>query len=341
MAVTLGTLAALVQGELRGDPLHVISGHAGVDGAGPDDITFAGDERWRAKLAASKAGAAVLASVVPGFAGAMILTAEPQLAFARIVQHLVAAGKPPAGVHASAVLGTGAVVAADAHVGPLVCVGEGAEIGPGCVVHAGAVIGPRVRIGSDCVIHARVVLEHDVLLGNRVTVHAGTVIGSDGFGYATDKQGRHVKVPQTGTVIIEDDVEIGSCVCVDRARFDATRIRRGTKIDNLVQIAHNVDVGEDCLLVALVGIAGSTKLGNRVVLGGHVGVAGHLTLGPGAQVAAYSGITADLEGNAQYLGLPAIPLTDGLRVRAVQKRLPELFRRVSALERRSGAEEVP
>ncbi len=341
MAATLGTLAALVHGDLRGDPTRVISGHAGIDGAGAGDITFAGDERWRAKLAASKAGAAVLASPVPGFAGAMILTAEPQLAFARIVQHLVAAAKPPAGVHPSAVVAAGAIIAADAHIGPLVSVGEGAEIGPGTVVHAGAVVGVGVRIGRDSVIHARVVLEHDVVLGERVTIHAGTVIGSDGFGYATDKQGRHVKVPQTGTVIIEDDVEIGSCVCVDRARFDATRIRRGTKIDNLVQIAHNVEVGEDCLLVALVGIAGSTKLGDRVVLGGHVGVGGHITIAAGAQVAAYSGITADLEGNARYLGLPAIPLADGLRVRVVQKRLPELFRRVSALERRFGAEEVP
>jgi UDP-3-O-[3-hydroxymyristoyl] glucosamine N-acyltransferase len=341
MAVTLGSLAALVQGELRGDASQVISGFGGVDGAGPGDITFAGDESWRSKLVKSAAGAAVLASEVPGYSGAMILCAEPHVAFTRIVQQLVAAQRPPAGVHPSAVIADRVQLAADVHVGPLVSIGEGAVIGAGSVLHAGCVIGPRVEVGAECVIHPRVVLEHGVRLGARVVIHAGSVIGSDGFGYVTDRNGRHVKVPQTGTVIIEDDVEIGSCVCVDRARFEATRIGRGTKIDNLVQVAHNVAVGEDCLLVALVGIAGSTRLGDRVILGGHVGVAGHLKIESGAQVAAYSGIMSDLPGATQYMGLPAIPLAEGMRVRAVQKRLPELLRRVSALEHAQGTEDVP
>ncbi|MSR74710.1 MAG: UDP-3-O-(3-hydroxymyristoyl)glucosamine N-acyltransferase [Planctomycetes bacterium] len=334
MGFSVRNLAALVQGEVFGDADCTINGFAGAETATAGDITFASGERWRSALLASKVSAAILDSPLAGFRGVTIIVPNPNLAFASIVEHMLAAARPPAGVHERAVVEHGAIVDSTASVAALAFVGAGARIGPRTSVGPGAVIGAEAVIGTDCVIHARVVIEHHVQLGDRVTVQSGSVIGADGFGFATDAQGRHTKIPHTGTVIVGDDVEIGACACVDRARFDATRIGRGTKIDNLVQIAHNVQVGEDCLLAALVGIAGSTVLGDRSVFGGHVGIGGHLNIAANTQIAGYSATTTELDGPGQYMGIPAIPLAEGLRVRVLQARLPEMWRRLNAIEKR-------
>lgn len=334
MAFTVRSLAALVDGQVLGDADAEVSACAGAEAAGPGDITFATGERWRAAFAASTATAAVLDAPIPDFRGVTILVPQPNLAFARIVEHMSAQPRPAAGIHPSAVVESSASIDPTASVGALAFVGAGATIGARSSIGPGAVIGASAQIGVDCTIHPRVVIEHHVRLGDRVSVHSGSVIGGDGFGYATDDRGQHARIPHVGTVIIGNDVEIGSCVCIDRARFDATRIGRGTKIDNLVQIAHNVQVGEDCLFAALVGVAGSTKVGDRVVFGGHVGIGGHISIASGTQMAGYSSTTSSIKAAGAYMGAPPLPLADGLRVRVLQKRLPEMWRRLNEIERR-------
>jgi UDP-3-O-[3-hydroxymyristoyl] glucosamine N-acyltransferase len=208
------------------------------------------------------------------------------------------------------------------------------------VLFPGVYIGPGSVIGAHCTLHPNVVVQEEVTIGDRVILHPGVVIGSDGFGYATGQDGVHTKIPQVGRVVIEDDVEIGANTCVDRARLAETRIGRGTKIDNLVQVGHNVHMGQGCLIVAQAGVAGSTKLGRNVVLGGHVGVAGHLELGDGAQVSAFSGVGNNLEGGRGYMGVPARPIAEGKKVRVLSLRLPEIYERLKAAEealRRIGA----
>jgi UDP-3-O-[3-hydroxymyristoyl] glucosamine N-acyltransferase len=219
-------------------------------------------------------------------------------------------------------------------------VGAGAVVGARCVLYPGAYVGPGARLGEDCVLWPSAVVRDRCVLGNRVVLEPGCVVGSDGFGFAFDPEGqagsgpRHYKVPQIGTVIIEDDVEVGAGTCIDRATLGATVIGRGVKIDNLVQIAHNVDVGPLSLLIAQVGIAGSTKLGVGVIAAGQVGISGHLAIGDGAKLAAQSGILGDVEPGAVLMGSPAQPKGEYLRSQAVLTRLPQLARKVAELERK-------
>ena len=218
------------------------------------------------------------------------------------------------------------------HIGANAFVKDAASIGDRSVVDAGAVVGDRVVMGSDCVVHSNATLYHDVRLGDRVIIHSGTVIGSDGFGYVLDG-GRRVKIPQVGIVVIEDDVEIGANVAIDRSTLGATVIRKGTKIDNLVQIAHNVVIGENTVVCGLVGISGSVTIGDNVTLAGQVGLADHVNIGANAVVGAQSGVTKDLEGGKYYLGSPAVPIGQASRQYAVWANLPELSRRVRELEK--------
>jgi UDP-3-O-[3-hydroxymyristoyl] glucosamine N-acyltransferase len=236
------------------------------------------------------------------------------------------------GVHPRAVVAPDARVDATAAVGPLAVIEAGARMGAGARVGALAYVGPGVQIGEGCALGPRVTLLAGVRLGCRVLVHAGAVLGADGFGFAFDGA-QHRKIPQIGGVLVEDDVEIGANTAIDRATFGDTIVRRGTKIDNLVQIGHNVEVGAHSILVAQVGVSGSSKLGRGVVLAGQVGIADHVTIGDGAMVAAQGGVPSDLEAGGRYLGTPARPILEARRIFAAETRLPELLQRVRALER--------
>ena len=239
--------------------------------------------------------------------------------------------RPAGGVHATAIVANSAKLGAGCAVGPYVVVGQRCRIGANVDLHAGVIVGDDVTIGDDCQLHPNVVLRERVTLGRGVIIHAGSVIGSDGFGYRWDGR-RHAKVPQIGSVIIEDEVEIGSCTTIDRAKFGATRIGVGTKIDNLVQIAHNVQVGPHCIIVGQTGIAGSTRLGAGVVLGGQTAVRDHIALGDASMAAARSAIANDVPPKTNVSGMPALPHRQSLREQAALRRLPELLVLVRKLQ---------
>jgi UDP-3-O-[3-hydroxymyristoyl] glucosamine N-acyltransferase len=329
---TLGQLAEALGATLEGDAARVVRGVAPLESAGPDEVSFLTDARYRPAAQASRAGAFVAAPGVTGLPAPVLRVAVPQQAMIDLL--LLFHPTPPLvpGVHPSAVVAADAGVDATAAVGPLAVIEAGARVGAGTRVGALVFVGPGVDIGEGCVLGPHVTLLAGVRLGRRVLVHPGAVIGADGFGFAFDGA-RHRKIPQTGGVIVEDDVEIGANSTIDRATFGDTIVRRGTKIDNLVQIGHNVEVGEHSILVAQVGVSGSSKLGRGVVLAGQVGVADHVTIGDGALVAAQGGVPSDLEAGGRYLGTPARPIMEARRIFAAETRLPELLQRVRALER--------
>ena len=243
--------------------------------------------------------------------------------------------RPAPGVHPSACIDPTASVDANATIGPFVTIETGARVDAGCVIGAGSYIGADCSIGADSWFFSRVTLERDTQVGQRVRLHSGVVLGADGFGYEFD-QGRHQKIPQVGYVIVEDDVEIGANSTVDRGRFGPTRIGEGTKIDNLVQVGHNVIIGKHCILCSQVGLSGSTIVGNYVVMGGRVGTAGHLAIGDGAQLAALTAVYSDLEGGKKWGGAPAVPLVTFQRIQALTRRMPDLFKRMNQLESQLG-----
>jgi UDP-3-O-[3-hydroxymyristoyl] glucosamine N-acyltransferase len=330
---TLGELARLVAGDLRGDAALRIRGIATLDGAEPGDLSFVTSLRYRRAAAASRASAFLVARDVDVPDRPTIRVAQPQLALAILLRALYAEPAPAAGIHPTAVVAPSARVAADATVGPLVVVGADSTVESGVVLHPHVVVGEHCRVGEASVLHAHVVLRGDVDVGRRVVIHGGAVLGADGFGYAFDGE-RHQKIPQVGRVVVEDDVEIGANVTIDRATLGETVIRRGTKIDNLVQIGHNTVVGADTIIVAQTGISGSCRIGNRVVLAGQVGVGDHVTIGDGAQVGAQAGVHRDVPAGSTMLGTPAEPAAEVRRAMVVFTRLPELLRSVRALERR-------
>lgn len=313
---------------------------AAIDAAGPGDLTFLANPKYAPALASTRAAAVILAEGAAAAPCAMLRTAQPYVVFGRALALLHPQARPPAGVHPSAVIDPGASIAPDASVGPFVHVARGAAVGARTVVHPFVAIGEDARLGADCTVHSHVVIRERVVIGDRVVLQNGVVVGADGFGFATGPDARHEKIPQLGTVIVDDDVEIGANSTVDRPPMGATRIGRGTKIDNLVQVAHGVQVGEDVLLAAQVGIAGSTVVEDRVVLAGQVGVAGHLTIGRGVRATAQTGIPNSVPTGAFISGYPAIDNRQWLKASAVFKRLPDLRRAVHDLERRLAALEA-
>jgi UDP-3-O-[3-hydroxymyristoyl] glucosamine N-acyltransferase len=329
---TLGQLAEALGATLEGDAARVVRGVAPLESAGPDDVSFLTDARYQPAAQASRAGAFVAAAGVGGLPAPVLRVAAPQQAMIDLLLLFHPAPPLAPGVHPSAVVAADARVDATAAVGPLVVIEAGARVGPGARVGALTYLGPGVEIGEDCVLGPHVTLLAGARLGRRVLVHPGAVIGADGFGFAFDGA-RHRKIPQVGGVVIEDDVEIGANCAIDRATFGDTIVRRGTKIDNLVQIGHNVEVGEHSILVAQVGVSGSSRLGRGVVLAGQVGVADHVTIGDGALVAAQGGVPSDLAAGGRYLGTPARPILEAKRIFAAETRLPDLLQRVRALER--------
>ena len=331
----LGELAERLGCELRGDPALDITAIRGLEDAGPGDLTFLANPKYAAQLAATRASAAIVAKNAAELPIATLRADNPYLCFARALGIFHRPLRPPVGVHPTAVVAASARVADGASIGAYAVIGDEVVIGPGATIHPHVTIYPAVRIGSDFVAHAGVVVREQVHIGDRVVLHPGVVIGADGFGFAPSPQGA-VKIPQTGTVVIEDDVEVGANTTVDRATLGATIIRRGAKLDNLVMIAHNCEVGAGSFLAAQVGIAGSTKLGRGVQMGGQAGAAGHLTIGDGAQVAAQSGVPSSVPAGRIVGGYPATEVTVWRRTSAALLRLPGLLRRVRRLERRVG-----
>lgn len=338
---TASELAALCGAVLEGDGGRLLVGPAPLSEANPDQISFLRSARHCAQLESTRAGAVVVPLEVKAERSdlALLRCEDPSRAFSRVVEAFQAEGERPApGVHPSAVVARDARLGEGVSIGALCVVGALAEVGARVVLHPGVVVGPRARIGADSVLHPGVVLYEGVTLGQRCLLHAGVVIGSDGFGFEPGERGWE-KVPQCGTVVVGDDVEIGANCAVDRGRFDATRIGDGVKIDNLVQVGHNVVIGDGALLVAQVGIAGSSRIGERAVLAGQVGVAGHLAIGPGARVAAQSGVGMDLEAGKDYFGTPCREKNEAFRLLALYGKLPELARRLRELEQRLGQAE--
>ena len=334
LAITASELAKLVGGTVEGDGSVAIGGIAGLGEATGDQVSFLANPKYAALMATTQAGVVV---VGPGFAGetraTLVRCENPDAALARIAEVLAPEGPQDAeGVHASAVVAPGAVLGPRVSIGALAFVDEGARIGEGSVIRQGATVGRDVTIGQGCLIYPQVAIRERTVIGDRVTIHCGAVIGSDGFGY-TVSGGTRVKIPQIGRVVLEDDVEIGANVTVDRARFGETVIGRGVKIDNLVQIAHNVRIGEGTVIVSLCAIAGSTTLGKHCVLGGQVAIDGHLTIGDNVMIAAKSGVTKDVASGSVVSGFPALDHREDLRLTAALRRMAQGSRRSRQVER--------
>jgi UDP-3-O-[3-hydroxymyristoyl] glucosamine N-acyltransferase len=338
--VTLAELADRLGCRLDGDGAIEIARVATLDQAGPGDLTFLANPKYVQAAQRTRASAIIVADDAPAAPCAMLRSAHPYRSFADALALLGRNERPPDGVHPTAVIAPDARVGVGVSIGPFVVVGAGADIGDRVVLHPHVVLGPGVRIGEDSVVHARVSVRERSVLGRRVVVQDGAVIGSDGYGYVTDPDGVHHKIPQHSVVVIDDDVEIGANTTIDRPAVGQTRIGRGTKIDNLVQIAHGVTVGEHTLLVAQVGIAGSSTIGDHVVLAGQVGVAGHITVGDRARATAQTGIPNSVEPGVTVSGYPAIENRDWLKASAVFRNLPELRRQVQNLLARLDALEA-
>lgn len=335
--MTLREIAERLDCRLEGDGALSITGVAGLESAGPGDLTFFSNPRYAPSLRATNASAVILADDGTTAPCAILRSPQPYLSFAQALAFFPRDERPQPGVHATAVVDPTAMIGDGVSVGPLAVVGAGARIGARTVIQAHVVIGPGVQLGDDCVLHARVSIRERSVIGHRVVIQDGAVIGSDGFGFVTTSAGEHVKIPQQAIVVIEDDVEIGANTTIDRPAVGETRIGRGTKIDNLVQVAHGVSVGPHTFLAAQVGIAGSTTLGHHVVLAGQVGVAGHVEIGDGARASAQTGIPSSVEAGRFVSGYPAIDNRDWLKSSAVFRRLPELKKQVQDLAERLAA----
>ncbi len=310
--------------------------------ASADEVSFCALVEYRRQVADTGAAAVIVAVDFEPPAGtrvdlALIRVDNPYLAAASVVHHFFPEREPPASIHPSAVIADSAEIGDGVAVGPWAIVGEDCVIGAGTRLGAGCVLADGTRVGADCRMLPNVTVYPSVVVGDRVIVHAGAVLGSDGFGYAIDG-GKHVKIPQVGGVVIGDDVEIGANACIDRAALGTTRIAHGTKIDNLVQIGHNCDVGPDSILCGQVGVAGSTRIGKGIMIGGQAGVGGHLSVGDGAMIAGGSGVTSTVAAGTRVGGYPHLEASRWRRVVAALRTLPELVRRVRRLEARFAGE---
>lgn len=339
--MTLSDLAALLDCRLEGDGGVEISGLAGLETAGPGQLSFFGNPKLKPQLDATRAAAVIMPDDAPAVPLPMLRTAHPYLAFAKALAIFHPRPRPQPGVSPHAVVAADALLGEDVSIGPFTVIEAGARIGARTIVHPQVYIGAGTTIGEDCELFPHVSLRERVTLGHRVIVHNGAVIGSDGFGYAKGPDSRYTKIPQVGIVSIEDDVEIGANTTIDRASVGVTKIGAGSKIDNLVQIAHSCTIGRDVILSSQVGLAGSTVLEDRVTLAGQVGVAGHLTIGHDTVLTAQSGVPNSVPAKVLYSGYPAIPNRDWLKASVLFAKLPELRKQLQSLERRLAALEQP
>jgi UDP-3-O-[3-hydroxymyristoyl] glucosamine N-acyltransferase len=333
MKIALGKLAQLVQGQLQGDAGKTIRGIAPFESATPEEITFAAQPKYLRRIGETDAGAILVPADFQAPSRILLRVANPQAAFARIAAYFHPPAKPPAGISPHSRIGAGFVRGQDVSIGPLVVIQDAVVLGDRVTLHPHVFIGNGVVIGDDVEIFPNVSILERCRIGNRVKIQAGTVIGSDGFGYAPEGEA-YVKIPHIGVVQIDDDVDIGAGNTIDRATFGRTWIQRGVKTDNLVQIAHNVTVGEDSVIVAQVGISGSVAIGRHAVLAGQAGIAGHLTLGDHVTVGPQAGVGRSINNGEVVSGSPEMPHRQWLRAQRIIPQLPALSRRIAELERK-------
>ena len=334
MKKTVGEIAKIIDGELCGDASILIKGCSGLKEAQEGDLGFVANPKYIPMAEETKASAVIIPRdlSVPG--KTFIRVSNPSLAFSKIISIFFDETIVPLkGIHPTAIIAQGALIGKDVALGPYVVIEPGVKIGNRSIIHAGSYIGQKSQIGQNCLVYPNVTIRESVVIGDRVVIHSGTVIGSDGFGYI-QMDGRHQKIPQVGIVLIENDVEIGACVTIDRARFDKTVIGQGSKIDNLVQIAHNVIVGEHCIIVSQAGVSGSVTLGNGVILAGQAGIAGHLKIGDGAIVSAKAGVSKSIPANTQVTGYPARQIDKMMEINAHVQLLPKYVKTIQDLKKR-------
>lgn len=332
MKRTLKEIVAIVGGEIVGNGDTVVTGVCGIKEAKEGDLTFVANSRYLSLMNQTRASAIITSKDVKEAPKPIIRTENPSIAFAKMVSLMAPnEAKKPKGIHPTAVIGEKVKIGRNVAIQAYVVIEDNVEIKDNTILCAGVYVGHHTKIGKDCMVYPYVIIRERVSIGNRVTIHGGTVIGSDGFGFSTVK-GVHHRIPQIGSVIIEDDVEIGANVTIDRARFDKTLIKQGTKIDNLVQIAHNVEVGEHSIIVAQSGISGSTTMGKNVTLAGQAGIIGHVSIGDNVIIAARAGVTKSIPPNACVSGFPAKPHSIAKRINACVQNLPDLYKRIKALE---------
>lgn len=323
-------LAEFVGGRIIGDPEVRITGIASVETAKRGDITFAVSEQFMQNAQECAADCIIVPPVLNESEKNLLLADNPRFAFAKIASLFYAPTRLPPGIHQTASIASTVRIGREVAIGSNAVIDDEAVIGDGAVIYPGVYVGKKAAVGAGTIVHANVTIEEEVEIGANCIIHSGTVIGSDGFGFV-ENSGKHYKIPQVGKVIVEDNVEIGSNCAVDRAATEATIIRSGTKIDNLVHIAHNVIIGHDCLIIAQVGISGSVTIGDNVTLAGQVGVAGHLQIGDRTVVAAKSGVTKSIPGGVHVSGFPAKPHNEEKKIVISMPRLPELIKKVTQL----------
>ncbi len=334
MKKTLREIAVLVKGEVSGDPDTVIKGAKGIREAEEGDVTFLSNRRYVSLLKETKASAVLVPRDVTGAGRPVVRVQDPSLAFAQVVGLFVSSEiRHPQGIHKSAVISKTARLGKGVAVGACAVIGDGAVVGEETVIYGGCYVGHDARIGKGCLLYPNVSIRERVQIGERVFIQSGTVIGSEGFGYVR-VDGAHKLIPQVGTVVVEDDVEIGANVTIDRARFDKTLIGRGTKIDNLVQIAHNVVIGANSIIVAQAGISGSTHIGRDVTIAGQAGLVGHIEIGDGAICAAQAGVISSVAPRTMVSGYPARPHREAMKVYAAMQRLPQLLKEIAELKKK-------
>jgi len=333
MVKSLGEICEIVGGKVLGRSDIKISGVSGIEDAKEGDITFFVNPKYISQVYKTSASAILVAKEIPDCAKPMVIISNPYLAFAKLVNLFYVEKRKPTGVDKNVVVGENIKFGKDLSIYPFVVLEDGLEIGDRVVIFPGSFIGKNTKIGEDTIIYPNVSIRENTIIGKRVIIHSGASIGSDGFGFVQEGD-RHIKIPQVGSTVIEDDVEIGSNMCIDRATLGSTVIKKGTKIDNLVQIGHNVVIGENTILVSQVGISGSCNIGDNVLLAGQVGIADHVRIGDNVVVGAKSGIGKDIKANSIVSGAPAYPHHKWRRTQVCLPKLPEMFKRMRSLEKK-------
>lgn len=329
----LAELAQLIKADLIGEPDAIVTRARPFDLAAEGDLTLASDAAYLARVNESRATAIIVGESITGSPRNLLIARNPKLAFARAIEALHRVEYKPLGVSDDLISGPGTVLGKDLSIHPRVTMGRDVTIGDRVTLHPGVVVGDRCSIGEDTVAYANVSIYHDCEIGNRVIIHAGTVIGADGFGFVPDEQGRQTKLLQLGRVRIEDDCEIGANCAIDRGGFVDTVLRRGVKLDNLIQIGHSCDLGENTVVAALTGLSGGTKVGRRCVIAGQVGTNQHITIGEGSTVTGQAGVTKDVRPGASVSGTPATDHNAWRRSQVLYSRLPEMAERLKQLEK--------
>jgi UDP-3-O-[3-hydroxymyristoyl] glucosamine N-acyltransferase len=332
--LTVEEIARLLDCPFEGDGKTEIRGVSDLEKAGAGDLVFMGHRKYRPLLDKSRAAAAIIPVEEQYDRIPVIKSENPHLSFVKVVEHFYTPYRPEPGIHPTAVVSPSAKLGKDVSVGPFVHIGDDVEIGDKTVIFPFVAIYRGVKIGKEAVIHSHVSVREEVRIGNRVIIHNNAVIGSDGFGYLQDKDKSHIKIPQVGTVIIEDDVEIGANTAVDRAALGETVIKKGTKIDNLVQVAHNVEIGENCILAGQTGISGSVKIGKNVIMGGQVALSDHVNIGDNVMIAGRTGVLKDIPANSIIAGVPSQDISEWKKSSIAFARLGELVKEIRELKQK-------